>query len=43
MTTIALTIYALIWPVIVTVMLVVIARAFIGEWMEARRRGEDII
>lgn len=43
MSTIGLTIYALMWPVIVAVVMVIIARGFIGEWLEARRKGEDIV
>ncbi|WP_163542869.1 putative transporter small subunit [Occultella kanbiaonis] len=41
--TIALTAYVLIWPVIVAVVLFVIARAFVKEWLDARREGRDII
>ena len=43
MTTTALTLYVLIWPVIVAVVLFVLSRAFISEWREARREGRDII
>lgn len=43
MSTTVLTIYTLIWPVVVLVVLAVISRGFIGEWLDARRRGEDMI
>ena len=38
-----LTLYVLIWPVIVAAVLFVLSKAFISEWLEARRDGEDII
>lgn len=38
-----LTLYVLMWPVLVAIVLVVISRAFFTEWRDARRRGEDII
>lgn len=38
-----LTIYVLIWPVLVAVVLGVLSRGFFKEWFEARRRGEDLI
>ncbi|CAM3354687.1 putative transporter small subunit [Occultella aeris] len=41
--TIALTVYVLMWPVIVAVVLFIIGRAFIKDWLEARREGRDII
>ncbi|HET8992196.1 MAG TPA: putative transporter small subunit [Rhodococcus sp. (in: high G+C Gram-positive bacteria)] len=43
MSTIALTIYVLIWPVLVALVLFVLGRGFIKEWLEARRNGEDLI
>ncbi|MEK8142505.1 putative transporter small subunit [Streptomyces sp. M10(2022)] len=43
MTTIALTAYILMWPVIVAGVLFVISRAFFREWAEARRNGQDMI
>lgn len=39
----ALTVYILIWPVIVTVILAVICVAFYKEWRSAKDKGEDII
>jgi hypothetical protein len=42
-TTIALSAYILIWPVIVAVVLFVISRAFYREWAEARREGRHMI
>lgn len=43
MSTIALSAYILMWPAIVAVVLFVISRAFVREWAEARRNGEQII
>lgn len=43
MTTIALSVYVLTWPVIVAGVLFVISRAFYREWAEARRRGQSMI
>lgn len=43
MTTTALTLYVLMWPVIVAAVLFVISRAFLGEWRQSRREGRDII
>lgn len=43
MTTLALSAYVLMWPVIVAVVLFVISRGFFREWAEARRKGERII
>lgn len=40
---IGMTMYVLVWPVVVAVVLAVISRAFYLEWRDARRRGEDII
>ncbi|MCH1882359.1 putative transporter small subunit [Agrococcus sp. ARC_14] len=41
--TIALTIYFLVWPVIVAGVLFVICRAFFREMREAKREGRPII
>ncbi len=43
MTTVLLTTYVLVWPVIVAGTLIYIAKAFWGEWRAARARGERII
>ncbi|WP_218030490.1 putative transporter small subunit [Streptomyces viridosporus] len=43
MTSAALTVYVLMWPVLVAVVLFVISRGFFREWAEARRNGEDLI
>lgn len=43
MSTLALTIYVLVWPVIVAAVLFVISRGFLREWAEARREGRDVI
>ncbi|GAA3650756.1 putative transporter small subunit [Streptomyces chitinivorans] len=43
MSTIALSAYILMWPVIVAVVLFVISRAFYREWAEARRGGRRLI
>ncbi|MER8024098.1 putative transporter small subunit [Glutamicibacter protophormiae] len=39
----ALSLYVLIWPVIVAVVAVVICKGFISEVRKAKRRGEDLI
>jgi cytochrome oxidase assembly protein ShyY1 len=41
--TIALTIYFLVWPVIVAGVLVLIARGFFRELRQAKREGRPII
>lgn len=38
-----LTAYVLTWPVLVAGVMLVIFRAFIREWLQARREGRDII
>ncbi|GAB3615770.1 hypothetical protein GCM10027416_03270 [Okibacterium endophyticum] len=38
-----LTLYVLIWPVVVAATLFVICRAFVRDWREARREGRRII
>jgi hypothetical protein len=43
MSTVALTLYVLVWPALVAVVLAVIGRGFFREWLEARREGRDII
>ncbi len=43
MTTIALTAYVLVWPVLVAIVMFVIARGFLREWLESRRSGEDLV
>lgn len=43
METALLTVYVLMWPVLVTIVLFVISRAFIREWAEARREGRKVI
>lgn len=41
--TVMLTVYVLIWPVIVAGTLAVIVRAFFKDWLAARREGRSII
>lgn len=43
MSSLALTIYVLIWPVLVAGVLVMLCRGFVKEWLQARRDGEDLI
>ncbi|MEU5844289.1 putative transporter small subunit [Rhodococcus sp. NPDC047139] len=43
MSSLALTIYVLIWPVLVAGVLAVLCRGFVKEWLQARRNGEDLI
>lgn len=38
-----LTLYVLMWPLLVAIVLFVISRAFLREWAEARREGRQII
>jgi hypothetical protein len=38
-----LTLYVLIWPIVVAGVLFVICRAFFREWREARRDGRPLI
>lgn len=40
---VALSVYVLMWPVIVAVVLFVISRGFLREWLDARRDGQDMI
>lgn len=41
--TLGLTLYVLIWPVIVLAVLAGITRGFYADWREARREGRSII
>ncbi|MGY3199571.1 putative transporter small subunit [Streptomyces sp. TE5632] len=41
--TAALSVYVLMWPVVVAVILFVISRGFFREWADARRNGRDMI
>lgn len=43
MSTALLTIYTLMWPVIVAVIMFVIGKGFFKEWRQARRDGVDLI
>jgi len=43
LSTVLLTCYVLIWPVIVAGTLFVILRAFFRDWQTARRQGRSII
>jgi len=43
MTTIALTIYVLIWPLIVATVLGILGTAFFREWAAARREGRPLV
>jgi len=43
MTALILTAYVLMWPAIVAVVLFVICRGFVKEWLQSRRDGEPII
>jgi len=43
MSTVALTAYVLMWPLIVAGVLLVICRGFIGELLKARKEGRSII
>jgi hypothetical protein len=41
--TIVLTAYVLAWPVLVAIVMFVIGRGFLREWMASRRAGKDLI
>ncbi|MGO1236151.1 putative transporter small subunit [Microbacterium gubbeenense] len=41
--TVALTLYVLVWPVIVAGTLAVLVRAFVKDVREAKKNGEQII
>ncbi|MGO1183037.1 MAG: putative transporter small subunit [Micrococcaceae bacterium] len=41
--TLGLTLYVLIWPILVAIIMFVIARGFFADWREARREGRSII
>ena len=41
--TVALTLYVLVWPVIVAGTLAVLVRAFVKDAREAKKNGEQII
>ncbi len=43
METLLLTIYVLMWPVIVAGTLFALCRGFVKDWLQARRDGERII
>lgn len=43
METFFLTLYLLVWPVIVAGTLFVVTRAFVKDWREAKREGRQII
>ena len=43
MTTLVLTAYVLIWPIIVAFVLVFLARGFIKDWRQSRKDGRPII
>lgn len=43
MSTVLLTVYVLMWPALVAVVLYVISRGFFREWISARRKGDDLI
>lgn len=41
--TVLLTAYVLVWPIIVAGTLTVIVRAFVKDWLQAKREGRPII
>ncbi|WP_212732827.1 putative transporter small subunit [Streptomyces sp. TP-A0874] len=43
MSTFVLSVYVLMWPVIVAGVLFVISRGFFREWSEARRNGQGMV
>lgn len=43
MATFWLTVYVLVWPVIVAGVLLQIVRAFFRDWIQSRREGRSIV
>lgn len=43
MTTLALTAYVLIWPVIVAFVLFFLGRGFLKDWSQARKEGRPLV
>ncbi|CAM3032430.1 MAPEG family protein [Prescottella defluvii] len=43
MNTVFLTVYVLIWPILVAATLFVITRGAVREWADARRTGKDLV
>ncbi|MGF7123597.1 putative transporter small subunit [Rhodococcus sp. TAF43] len=43
MNTVFLTVYVLIWPIVVAATLFVITRGAVREWAAARRKGERLV
>lgn len=43
METLMLTVYVLMWPVLVAGTLFALCRGFLRDWLEARREGRGII
>jgi hypothetical protein len=41
--TVTLTVYTLMWPALVAVVMLVIGRAFYSEWKDARDSGIDLV
>lgn len=39
----SLTVYMLMWPVLVTIVMIIIGRGFFQEWKEARDNGVDLV
>lgn len=42
-TTLALTLYVLVWPAIVAIVLAILTGSFLKEWAEARKEGRDLV
>lgn len=40
---VTLTVYSLVWPVLVAVVMTVIGRSFFKEWKEARDEGISLV
>ncbi|WP_312136441.1 putative transporter small subunit [Brevundimonas sp.] len=43
MGTLGLTAYILVWPALVAVVLIILVKAFLSDWITARREGRRII
>lgn len=43
METILLTLYVLVWPVIVLAVMLLLVKGFVADWREARREGRTLL
>jgi hypothetical protein len=43
MSPLAMTLYVLVWPVIVAAVLAVVSGSFLKDWAAARKEGRDLV